>query len=230
LPLNVNDIIKPVQDALTPVGNTLSDTWQFVLGDRIAAWRLTNAAKIQLKVNEQVKALGLTLNAAKIPERYAFAWFDEATKQDEDEIQTLFAKLLAKASTGDEDALDRRLIGILGQLTPYDAKAFKALCEAQITWSVDTDRDALREHLLWKRWPGEYVGHIFDSESHESRTRCVEHLFNIGIIDKKINVAADRFCSTYRVDSRGGIPDMKYEAIVEYKLTVLGVSLYIATR
>jgi hypothetical protein len=228
--LGIGDIIKPIQDALTPIGNTLGDAWQFVLGDRFAAWRLTNAAKIQVKVNEQVQALGLKLNTAKIPERYALAWFEEATKQDEDEIQTLFAKLLTKASNGDEDALDRRLIGILGQLTPYDAKAFKALCEFQPTWDESTEQKELREKLLWKRWTEKYAGHIFDSASHERRTRCIEHLFNIGLIDKEISIAPDRFRSTYRVDSRGGIPDMKYEAIIEFKLTALGASLYIATR
>ena len=34
---------------------------------------------LQVKANEEAGRLGLSLNTARIPERYAFAWFEEAT-------------------------------------------------------------------------------------------------------------------------------------------------------
>lgn len=46
---------------------------------------MTNAAAIQKAVDAEVKALGLRVDCAKIPERYALTWFEEATKQDEAE-------------------------------------------------------------------------------------------------------------------------------------------------
>lgn len=125
--IDVTKMIEPVQTALAPAGGTLSEAWAAVIGDRIAAWRLKNAAALQVEVNRQCAELGLKLDRAKIPERYAVAWFEEATKQDEPEIRILFARLLAKAANGDPAAGDRRLIEIVGRLTPLDARVLTGL-------------------------------------------------------------------------------------------------------
>jgi len=148
--ISVGEIIKPIQETLAPVGNTLGDAWQALIGDRVGVWRLRNAAKLQTKVNDEVRALGLKLNTSRIPERYALAWFEEATKQDEDDIQDLFAKLLAKASAGDDDALDRRHIGILTQFTPIDAQVFDMLCQYRKRPNM-TKRD-VSNSLSFMRW------------------------------------------------------------------------------
>ena len=113
--IDATDIVKDVSQPFT---SSLSDAWQWLLGDRIAAWRLQNAAKIQVKVNTKLAALGLKTVPARIPERYAMAWFEEATKQDEPEIQDLFARLLANAAAGDEDAADRRHLEIVARFVP----------------------------------------------------------------------------------------------------------------
>ncbi|WP_434404762.1 Abi-alpha family protein [Sphingobium sp. DN12] len=225
--LGIGDIIKPVQDALTPVGNTLSDAWQIVLGDRIAAWRLTNAAKIQVKVNEQVQALGLKLNTAKIPERYALAWFEEATKQDEDEIQTLFAKLLAKAAAGDEDALDRRHISVLAQFTPIDAKAFSILGDAN--FSPTDDAALVTRSLLGIRWDAVKLERALVAEHGEQYAASLEHLTNIGILDKEYEVMPGRPRPS-RSLSGSSNPTISYETQRRYRLTRLGASLSIAVK
>src|SRR5690348_12161487 len=100
--IDVTQMIEPAKQLVEPISATLSETWAAVIGDRVAAWRLKNAAALQLKVNEEVGKLGLQLDRSKIPERYAFAWFEEATKQDEPEIQELFARLLAQAAAGND--------------------------------------------------------------------------------------------------------------------------------
>lgn len=225
--LGIGDIIKPAQDALAPVGNTLSDAWQMVLGDRVAAWRLTNAAKIQLKVNEHIKELGLTLNTAKIPERYAFAWFDEATKQDEDEIQTLFAKLLAKASVGDDNALDRRHIGVLAQFTPVDAKAFQILGDGNF---APTDDVALiTRSLLGIRWDSIRLERGMVMDHGEAYAASLEHLTNIGILEKEYELIADRPRAS-RSLSGGSSAVASYKSERRYRLTRLGASLLIALK
>ena len=123
--VGIAKIITPATKALEPLGSTLSDTWFALVGDRVSAWRLRNAASLQAKVLSEVTALGLKIDRAKVPDRYALTWFDEATKQDEPEIQDLFARLLARAATGDHDALDRRHIEVVTKLTPMDAKVFE---------------------------------------------------------------------------------------------------------
>ncbi|RST31294.1 hypothetical protein HMF7854_10945 [Sphingomonas ginkgonis] len=98
-----------------------------MIGERVAAYRLKNAAALQMKVHEEVGKLGLRLDRSSIPERYALSWFEEATKHAEPEIQVLFARLLAKAATGDQDALDRRHLELLSQFIPIEARLLQRL-------------------------------------------------------------------------------------------------------
>jgi hypothetical protein len=126
MPIDPTNIISGAKEVISsgPVAGSVSETWAAIIGDKIANWRLVNAAKLQLKVQREFKKLGLEPNTDKIPERYAITWFEEASKQDEDEIQDLFARLLARAASGDDDALDRRNIEIVSKLTPNDAALF----------------------------------------------------------------------------------------------------------
>jgi hypothetical protein len=68
--------------------------------------------------------LGVKIDRNKISDRYAFAWFEEATKQDEAEIQDLFADLLIQAANGNEFATDRKNIDLIGKMSPTDARIF----------------------------------------------------------------------------------------------------------
>ena len=118
------DAAKPLSEA---IGTTLSDVWQAVVGDRVAAWRLKNAAAYHEPLKRELAEHGVMLNLDKIPERFAFTWFDKATQSDEPEIQELFAKLLANAARGNEDALRKRNIELVSGLTPSDAKLLEII-------------------------------------------------------------------------------------------------------
>jgi hypothetical protein len=119
-------IVKPVTEASAPVakavGGTLADFWQGVVGDRVTAWHIRNAASIDQKLRVDLSAKGLEFDTANLPEGVAFRWFQRATEADEPEIQNLFAKLLANAANGDEDALRKRNIDLVSNLTPDDAR------------------------------------------------------------------------------------------------------------
>ena len=198
--IDLTPIVKPLNDAVEPITNTLSDAWSAVIGDRIAAWRLKNAANLQVKVNEELASMGLTLNNAKIPERYAFAWFDEATKQDEPEIQELFARLLAKAAAGNEAAADRRNLEILTRMTPMDARVMNWVFH-ELTISLRAPYAS--EYELW--------GRIRDNIG-EGGTLSFEHLLTLGLLERSYAVARDNnFPHWETVD-----PEMKLERLVGY--------------
>jgi hypothetical protein len=119
LPIVVQDTAKPLGEA---VGNTLAEVWQGILGDRVTAWRIRNAASLSNKLQAEVAKTGNVLNLDRIPEGVAFAWFDKATQSEEPELQDLFAKLLANAATGNADALRKRNIELVSSLSPMDAR------------------------------------------------------------------------------------------------------------
>jgi hypothetical protein len=186
--INPGEIVKQALEVARPITDTLSDAWQGVVGDRVAAWRLKNAAQTQLKVREELERLGLQPNAAKIPERYAFDWFEEATKQDEPEIQTLFARLLAKAAVGDKAAGDRRLLEIVSRLTPIDAlvmQFYYGFEEAKRTHSKDdgrvTDVEIDEFHLFV----------AVRDEHGEEAWQSVEHLTTLGVLERRVAIDSD---------------------------------------
>lgn len=199
--IDVTKMIEPAKELARPMVATLSDTWAAVIGDRVAAWRLKNAAALQLKVNEEVGKLGLKLDRSKIPERYAFSWFDEATKQDEPEIQGLFARLLARAAAGDEDALDRRHLEVLSRLTPTDAAVLQRIVAKCKPSEGDSSIDGL---MLWRE-RDECAGN-FDM--------TMEHLVTLGVIERRFTLRHGEY---FEPDS--------YSVEEELALSVTGLSL-----
>ena len=177
--LPLTEIVSAAKELSSPIAQTLGEAWAAVIGDRVAAWRLKNAAQLQLIVNEEVVKLGLKLNQTKIPERYAFAWFEEATKQDEPEIQELFARLLAKAAAGDGDALDRRHLEVLTRFTPMDAKVFQLLLNSV---SERLPHAYRREHEVWKE--------VTDKFGTSAELSLV-HLVTLGIIERIFDIKQD---------------------------------------
>ena len=119
-------ITKPIAGAATPVaggvGQTLVEFWHGLIGDRIVAWRLNNAASLNEKLSVELSKRGVTLNTSNLPLGMAFRWFEKATETDEEEIQTLFAKILASASEGIEDALRKRNIDLVSSMSLEEAR------------------------------------------------------------------------------------------------------------
>lgn len=122
----MGDAVGKVAEAIvgSPAG-TFADVYGVVIGDRIANWRLQNVIRAHAKVQSVADAAGLKMVVTKIPERFAYSWFEEVSKQDNDDLQTCFAKLLARAAAGQITA-DERLTRMLSLFTPADAFIFKA--------------------------------------------------------------------------------------------------------
>ncbi|MEQ5787705.1 hypothetical protein J3454_07365 [Erythrobacter sp. NFXS35] len=172
-------IVKPLEALASSetIQGALYDAWQAVIGDRIAAYRLKNAAKLQLKAQKHFDQLGLSPDKDRVPERFAITWFEEATKQDEDEIQDLFARLLANAATGDEDALDRRNLEIVSKLTPNDAALFLELGQGE--WGARR----IGTTLTWED-RGRWIAPTDSKVTMQLAERSFEHLQTIGLLTR----------------------------------------------
>ncbi|WP_426255830.1 hypothetical protein [Sphingomonas sp. DC2300-3] len=221
--IDVTKMIEPAKAVLAPAGGTLSEAWAAVIGDRIATWRLKNAAELQLKVNREWAALGLKVDRSKIPERYAIAWFEEATKQDEAEIQTLFARLLARAAAGDEDAADRRLLEIVTRLTPFDAKV--------LVWLFEKGGPPPRhpEMSEYEAWKGSRA------DLGEQASISIDHLVALGVFERQFNLVREVAGSSWRGlefgDTINSLADDMASALsvtATLSASYLGLALYAA--
>ena len=223
--VEISTIVQTSLATVTGVGLTLTDTWQVVIGDRIAAYRLKNAVALQSKVEAELKKSGLKLNAAKVPDRYAFAWFEEATKQDEDEIQDIFAKLLARAAAENEDALDRRLLDIVSRFTPDDAKVFKSIYDG-LNWKyINRVKRNYIETLSWYR-----VQSLAKEYGAKSADRPIEHLIALGLLSQSFDLNSREIGGAINMAVlTNRAPDVSnFELKDEAQSTVTGISLYLA--
>lgn len=232
MPVEISSIIEQGKELLAPAGTTLSDTWQALIGDRVAAWRITNAIKLQIQVNAELLASGLKLKESRIPDRYAFTWFEEATKQDKPELQTLFARLLARAASGDEDALDHRHLETVSRLTPLDAvilsDIYNYAVDATAGWGRKPEECEREEHELHKS---------LKVARGDNSWRSVEHLQSLGLLERRTAVNKHSLEQVFRkasVDPRRGISLGMFGADLEMLVTIVttdtGWSLYRALR
>ena len=113
------EVSKPLSGA---IAGTLAEFWHTIVGDKVVAWRLKNAAKVSEKLEEEISARGLALRTDALPESYAYRWFEKASEEDEPELQALFAKLLANAANGNEAALQRQNIDLVSRMSPDAAQ------------------------------------------------------------------------------------------------------------
>lgn len=90
---------------------------------------MRNAAKVSEKLEDEIAARGLKLRADKLPESFAFRWFEKASEEDEPELQALFAKLLANAMDGNDAALQRQNIDLVARMTPDAASMLSQLAD-----------------------------------------------------------------------------------------------------
>lgn len=184
-------IVKAADEAIAQAGNTarplsgavgatLADVWQGIVGDRVAAWRVSNAAGVHKQLMSQVNEKGLSLDYSRIPAGFAFTWFEEATKHEEPEIQALFATLLANAAMGNDEALKRRNLEIVGRFSPSEARLVQTIIE-RVRHDLVNVKRAGTEAIKWSASPG-------DLEVEYVKLKIipdmlpVENLVNIGIL------------------------------------------------
>jgi hypothetical protein len=162
-PIFVEDAAKPARVA---VGITLANAWQGLLGDKILAWRLARAAKLNEKLAPKLAESGFKINLDTIPEGFAFKWFEQATQEEDDDILDLFATLLANAAGGNEAALNKRNIELVSRLSPDDAQMLAFLREKQQAYiaSKRFPRDPFEIKIDWDL-DRELLKESFDFES-----------------------------------------------------------------
>lgn len=206
--LDVTGIVAPSWLSPPKAGATLSESWTALIGDRATAWRVANAAAIQKAVGAEVASLHVGIDQARIPERYALVWFEEATKQDEPEIQQLFARLLVRAAAGDDDAADRRHLETLSRFTPKDAEVF----EWYFAQEPPGSSKFTPEHDVWKS---------VRAELGDDAWLSIEHLMALGMLDRRFDTVARE------TDFRG---KEELSTTTDLTPTESGMSLYRAVR
>ncbi|MFT3976209.1 MAG: hypothetical protein QM688_03715 [Sphingomonas bacterium] len=234
MPIDVSDIVTVSAELTKPLGGTLNDAWQALIGDRVAAWRLKNAMDLQLKIHEELKARGLAVTA-RIPDRFAVAWFEEATKQDEPEIQQLFARLLAGAASGDVDAGDRRHLEIVSRFVPLDAEVMRFFFTSDAAQRTNSREDGILNDIEFEEWE---MYKAIREKLGDRAWQSAEHLLALGVTERRVTIDSDSVSAalmTLKSNHEGDVfptwgsrPDIEIRPIIGS--TATGLSLARALR
>ncbi|HSX32520.1 MAG TPA: DUF2806 domain-containing protein [Candidatus Saccharimonadales bacterium] len=105
-----------------------------IVGDHIAMWRWQNAAKIIERARKFAETHSISPN--KIPSKFLVEFMDNASVEEEETLQDIWAKILAKESDNPE-TFSLRTLNILKLMNKSDAQNFSVLTKFLISHSSE---------------------------------------------------------------------------------------------
>lgn len=116
--------------------SVLGDVFGGLVGDPVFEWRNRNRVKLAERTAKYVvRKTGSLENLNHLPKGDLYSIFEEASKYDEDELQSIWAMLLATSLTDSEFVGRLRpLIAIARQLDAFDAQVLKIVFEYERTF------------------------------------------------------------------------------------------------
>lgn len=113
---------------LDGVEETSKDFWGLIAGDLIAQWRLRNQVRVLEKTASLFKAKGIPIeNAQHLPNGEMLLIFEGMSKTDEEELSSLWARLLAEGMTSNEKIHSKMASSTLEQMSSDVALLFQQL-------------------------------------------------------------------------------------------------------
>ena len=104
-----------------------------LFADYVRAWRLANFARIAERLQKKLRDRGSALEIKPLPTGVGLFLVEAASREDDDELQTLWANLLANHSDPQADIeLDKDLIEVVRQLSAIDARLMTYLSEQRL--------------------------------------------------------------------------------------------------
>ncbi len=174
---------KMLEQLLGPAATEVGLT----LGDSVKVWRFKRQIRLLQEVNRLVEETGKDVKP--IPTRLFFPIFEAASIEDDDEMQTRWAALLAHEATS-AGLVHPSHIDILKQLSPDDARLLDKVndkCERNKSRKVRPVNNYFEDH--------EMEGIL---ESHED---SLENLIRLGLIQSEYEITNRLFVPSSHLDS-----------------------------
>jgi Abortive infection alpha len=101
-----------------------------LLRDVVQGWRLSNLTRTAEKLERILKERGLGVELKPLPTGVALALVEAVSREDEEDVQRLWAQLLANHADPNRSLeLDKDVIEIVRQLTSVDARVLEYLAQ-----------------------------------------------------------------------------------------------------
>jgi hypothetical protein len=93
------------------------------LADKAQYWRASRMLRLEERYEAACEAIGRSRASKPVEPKFAFALLEAESLENDDELQDMFARLLANATTEGTGVEDRRaFVSILQEFKPLDAR------------------------------------------------------------------------------------------------------------
>lgn len=114
------------------LGTVPEDTVGILGGDYLRHIRIRNATRLQQRTDEILRERGIAERTIPVSPRIAFPLIEAAWDETREELQELWARLLANAlDPNNRTKIRRSYIAIIRDFEPLDAVLLKKLCDTQ---------------------------------------------------------------------------------------------------
>jgi hypothetical protein len=129
--ISVESVVKYINHICEPAAKEIG----LILGDQFSYWRQSRAVALNEKLKQKLVIRKERLEDLHAPPRIVMKIFEEGSTVDDDEIQDMWAGLLASSCTEDgKDDSNLIFINILSQMTAPEARIVNFTCQSCI-WS-----------------------------------------------------------------------------------------------
>ena len=175
-------VVKLTDFAIAVFGDA-SKNFGSLVADQIGYWRLRNLLRISVKWEEELKAKGLSPrseNLRHLSFSEAFRITEAASLEEEDEIQLMWASLIAALHDPAENLdLKKYLIDILKSLEPPDAALIMVLHAWNGPWHMPSEGTSELSRIEKIRLLNEKYWMSYDQDT---RSASIKNLFRLGCI------------------------------------------------
>jgi hypothetical protein len=182
--------------------------------DRVQFWRLMNMIKMVQKAEGFLQIADGQLQLVAHP-RVAAKIIDEASWQDDDEVQSMWAGLLASSCTEDgEDDSNLLFINLLSQLSAAQAKTINYLCKT-------TKKSADKYGTVSGQYVYITLGELMEISGIQDMQRLdreIDHLKTVGLLTAVMQEGGLEIPDDYRQYTIGLFP------------SELAISLYVRSQ
>jgi len=123
--------IEAAKDAVSFIGKYLDGPltqMSLLLEDRLRYARTTRLIRLRMRLEEEVKAFGSMVEIKPLPIKFAISALEEGSLEDDDELQDLWARLLANTIDVNSGVAPRRAhVSMIRDMSRLDALVFEAI-------------------------------------------------------------------------------------------------------
>ncbi len=127
-------VAKAIGVPLDAIYDVTGDIWGGLVGQKLKAWRLKNTVNVFEQTAAKLNERGIDLEKLRtLSNAEMLALFDGSSKEDDRNIQDLWASLLANSLAPNGEAFDRKFVSVLTNMASGEARTFKLIVELHQT-------------------------------------------------------------------------------------------------